>query len=754
MADTAEAEPASHPEEPQDAEPPVSGEGSDNHIAEDTADIPSDSDTPATPKTQPPRNPDPFPEELEPEHQPEPEPTVTEVAPVDPPQEHESPPVTAADAPPADAPEPNTEKAPPIDTNGHTDATVAGEHAAPQAQAETVTAESEAPQTETAGEPVEAAAPAEAATEAEPMAETTVEPIREATAEAAPAEPIAASEVEEVAAEVEAAAVARESIAEAAVGAETGSGEPIPEAAAAAEGATEIDSLARELLEEAAKPSVPPPSYVEPPEPLEPVSEVEAITLAEERLMAVNYDWDQTEKSVIIRVSLPDNVVTKNLAVTIKKDRLTVTILGKPFVEWRLFGAVEVVDDEAQWTVTTAKGSSKKVLEFDLTKEDVEMWRYLIKQRLPPALLLPQEEIQRLVDEDLKDLQPKDGSVPGVVIGRDGIKLNPEVEELRAPEQGLTGAQLYQNGITCFRKGSKEFMEGQRLLRLSALHHDHTDACLFLYEVYTDDTNYGVPKDVQAGLWFLRLAVDKAQDMRALSTLASQYEHGLLGLPQSFGLAVKYFQRAARQGHATAMSHLGDLLLQGRCINVRAEPQEARRRPEVGRALLLHAQQRGCPQAYVTLGDCYLRELPGFERDVIKAEACYEVAKRLFPDLRAVIPTGELQLLKRAMEEARNPRPEPKPEPRQESEEIPEISTALGKPKPQEKDKALQDRIRRLDGQLTKTTSQPSEPPVVTVDRLWFSAGFWENVGTIAAAVALGAWLIYVQRPPASIGRR
>lgn len=24
-----------------------------------------------------------------------------------------------------------------------------------------------------------------------------------------------------------------------------------------------------------------------------------------------------------------------------------------------------------------------------------------------------------------------------------------------------------------------------------------------------DDTNYGVPKDVQAGLWFLRLAVDK-----------------------------------------------------------------------------------------------------------------------------------------------------------------------------------------------------------------------------------------------------
>lgn len=83
----------------------------------------------------------------------------------------------------------------------------------------TVTAESEAPQTETAGESVEAAAPAEAATEAEPMAETTVEPIREATAEAAPAEPIAASEVEEVAAEVEAAAVARESIAEAAVGA-------------------------------------------------------------------------------------------------------------------------------------------------------------------------------------------------------------------------------------------------------------------------------------------------------------------------------------------------------------------------------------------------------------------------------------------------------------------------------------------------------------------------------------------------------
>lgn len=31
-----------------------------------------------------------------------------------------------------------------------------------------------------------------------------------------------------------------------------------------------------------------------------------------------------------------------------KKDRLTVTILGKPFVEWRLFGAVEVVDDEAR----------------------------------------------------------------------------------------------------------------------------------------------------------------------------------------------------------------------------------------------------------------------------------------------------------------------------------------------------------------------------------------------------------------------
>ena len=52
--------------------------------------------------------------------------------------------------------------------------------------------------------------------------------------------------------------------------------------------------------------------------------------------------------------------------------------------------------------------------------------------------------------------------------------------------------------------------------------------------------------------------------MRCYVTLATQYEHGLLNLPRSFGLCVKHFQRAARQGHATAISHLADLLM--RCL--------------------------------------------------------------------------------------------------------------------------------------------------------------------------------------------
>eukprot|EP00668_Euglena_longa_P029193 GGOE01036537.1.p1 GENE.GGOE01036537.1~~GGOE01036537.1.p1 ORF type:complete len:658 (-),score=216.49 GGOE01036537.1:503-2446(-) len=614
------------------------------------------------------------------------------------------------------------------DHNGHPTATDAPEAAPASAMETEVPAAAEAPAV------VEVCAVPEAETPAKPEAPAAVEP--EAPAVVEPEAPVATTQ-------------------------------PVNEVAVAAvpAGADDVEAMAEELLREqlGVEPKLeakaetnaepegevgpPPPLYEAPSDPVEPASETAAVLAAEERLMTVQYDWDQTEKTVNIRIDLPENVTARALQVTIKKDQLAVTIQDKPFVQWRLFQPVLLVEDEAQWTVGTAK-DGKKVLDFDLPKEEQGMWHYLIKQPLPGSLLLPAEEVQRFIEEDLKStpIQQPEGS--GLVLGPDGIKRNPEVEPLSEEEKSLTAAQLYQTGLTHFRQGSTGFKEGLRLLRLCALHHDHADACLFLFEVYAGDTSYGPEKDIQAGLWFLRHGADRTEDMRIFVTLANNYEHGLLGLPQSLGWTIKWFQRAARRGHTTAISHLADILMQGKCIDIRAEANEDRKRPTLAKELLLHGQKRGCPQSYVTMGDCYLRDAPGFARDLSKAEACYEKARALYPELRSSIPTHELQLLKKAMEEAKAPRrpSEPQPEP---EEDIPEISTALAQqPK---KDRAFQDRVRRLEGQLMKAGGGGSQPSAPQMERsLWGGASFWEKAGTIAAGCALGFWLLSMSSAPPS----
>ena len=92
---------------------------------------------------------------------------------------------------------------------------------------------------------------------------------------------------------------------------------------------------------------------------------------------------------------------------------------------------------------------------------------------------------------------------------------------------------------------------------------------------------------------FCFASASRTQDHRCYLTLASHYEHGLLGLPASFGQAVKYYQKAASQGQATAMSHLADMLMRGKCINAQAVAKEERKRPDMAKALLEAAQRRG-----------------------------------------------------------------------------------------------------------------------------------------------------------------
>jgi TPR repeat protein len=489
--------------------------------------------------------------------------------------------------------------------------------------------------------------------------------------------------------------------------------------------------------------AAPPTPYVEPPAPIETDAEKQRIIDAEKRLETLKWSWEQTEKALTIRITLPENVVTRSLNVVIKKKELVVQIAGAPFVSWQLFGPVVVMgEDDPQWTVTSAKDGSK-VLEFDLPKVDAGMWHFLIKQKMPSTYFFSPDEVAKMWEEDRAGLPPKPvtNEDPSLVFGPDGIKLNPEIEESSKADEALTAMQLYQKGLTCFRQGSTEFNEGLRMLRVCALKHDLVEASLFLFEVYAGDTFYGVPKDFPKGFWFLRTAADKTQDHRCYLTLASHYEHGLLGLPASFGQAVKYYQKAASQGQATAMSHLADMLMRGKCINAQAVAKEERKRPDMAKALLEAAQRRGCPQSYVTMGDFMLQDFPGFPRDLVKAEACYEKAKALYPDLKAAIPMKELAAMKRAEAEAKNPKtlePEEVPAATPATEKA--IETAMAKAK-QQQERAMQERLKKLEGQLTKHTTDAPEPNAPAAGSM-FGPGFWEKVGTVAASCALGLWLL------------
>jgi len=82
-------------------------------------------------------------------------------------------------------------------------------------------------------------------------------------------------------------------------------------------------------------------------------------------------------------------------------------------------------DDDPQWNRETSTAGSK-VLDLDLPKVDCAIQHFLIKQKVPPTMLLPSEEVKKMWEDDQKAIaqrQPGPFVADVILYGMDGVKL-------------------------------------------------------------------------------------------------------------------------------------------------------------------------------------------------------------------------------------------------------------------------------------------------------------------------------------------
>ncbi|PIA59459.1 hypothetical protein AQUCO_00400381v1 [Aquilegia coerulea] len=110
-----------------------------------------------------------------------------------------------------------------------------------------------------------------------------------------------------------------------------------------------------------------------------------------------NYSWTQTLHEATISVPLPPGTTSRFVVCDIKKDRVTIGLIGQPrIVDGELFGSIKVND--SFWSI-----EDKKLLTVLLTKQkQMDWWKYLVKGE-------PHVDTQKTEPEPskLSDLDPE-----------------------------------------------------------------------------------------------------------------------------------------------------------------------------------------------------------------------------------------------------------------------------------------------------------------------------------------------------------
>ena len=121
---------------------------------------------------------------------------------------------------------------------------------------------------------------------------------------------------------------------------------------------------------------------------------------------------------------------------------------------------------------------------------------------------------------------------------------------------------------------------------------------------------------------FRKLAQDGNQHYQYL--LGRAYEGGVVGVPQEYGEAVRWYRKSAIQGNGMAQMALGMMYFDGKGVT---------KSHQAAFTWLKPAAEQGEPLAQVTLGTMY-EAGDGVPQDFIQAHRWFSVAAALFSDTR------------------------------------------------------------------------------------------------------------------------
>jgi TPR repeat protein len=125
-----------------------------------------------------------------------------------------------------------------------------------------------------------------------------------------------------------------------------------------------------------------------------------------------------------------------------------------------------------------------------------------------------------------------------------------EIEDYKdATEAALEAKELTELAMKSIQVKSKEgFMEGMRLLRVAALQQDDPSAAIILFRLYNEMEEHG-----KAAYFLVRRAAMEDCEPMCNAMVGSMHDDGMQLFPPWTGLALYYYQRAAKSGRQCMM---------------------------------------------------------------------------------------------------------------------------------------------------------------------------------------------------------
>ncbi|GET90143.1 hypothetical protein, conserved [Leishmania tarentolae] len=229
---------------------------------------------------------------------------------------------------------------------------------------------------------------------------------------------------------------------------------------------------------------------------------------------------------------------------------------------------------------------------------------------------------------------------------------NEEEEYQSDQERELSATELMTCGLKFFEdqdiKGCLHF------LRLAAIHHNHEQSTLLLYNIYSQ------LQSPRGAFLLMKRALDDNMPSAAVNQKVGElYDQGARHFLPLFPAAIYFYQRAAKLGHVNGMLSLAQLWLRGATASSMLSEEEIEAQQSIPKyhAWLQKAMDRGCGSAYFVRGCMHIKGEHGVAKSYAEAKGYLDAAASAQPEILRRAPQIPMMLEALREEEEKSARP-------------------------------------------------------------------------------------------------